>query len=145
MFADGTDVSMGQLFIYLFISKQKYFPQNKQTNRHLSYRANSYLYIKQNFHSDYFSGWDETELQRVLDNCENPSEAANPDAFCSDWLTFRGKGKEEGVQTQDDEIRYGYCPEGAAVCFQNVIYSQFTFAKSLHLLLGQALRKFNHP
>ena len=79
--------------------------------------------ILQDFHSDYFSGWDETELQRVLDNCENPSEAANPDAFCSDWLTFRGKGKEEGVQTQDDEIRYGYCPEGAAVCFQNVIYS----------------------
>ena len=76
----------------------------------MSYRAKSYLYIKQNFHSDYFSGWDETELQRVLDNCENPSEAANPDAFCSDWLTFRGKGKEEGVQTQDDEIRYGYCP-----------------------------------
>ena len=89
----------------------------------MSNRANSYLYIKQNFHSDYFSGWDETELQRVLDNCENPSEAANPDAFCSDWLTFRGKEKEEGVQTQDDEIRYGYCPEGAAVCFQNVIYS----------------------
>ena len=72
----------------------------------MSNRANSYLYIKQIFHSDYFSGWDETELQRVLDNCENPSEAANPDAFCSDWLTFRGKGKEEGVQTQDDEIRY---------------------------------------
>ena len=83
----------------------------------MSYRANGYLYIKQNFHSDYFSGWDETELQNVLDNCDNPSEAANPDAFCSDWLTFRGKGKEEGVQTQDDEIRYGYCPEGAAVCF----------------------------
>merc|ERR1739838_997359 len=41
------------------------------------------------------------------DNCDNPSEAANPDAFCSDWLTFRGKGKEEGVQTQDDEIRSG--------------------------------------
>jgi len=57
------------------------------------------------FHSDYFSGWDETELQRVLDNCDNPSEAANPDAFCSDWLTFRGKGKEEGVQTDDDVIR----------------------------------------
>merc|ERR1711874_80846 len=56
------------------------------------------------FHSDYFSGWDETELQTVLDNCENPSEAANPDAFCSDWLTFRGKPKEEGVQVDDDEI-----------------------------------------
>ena len=57
------------------------------------------------FHSDYFSGWDETELQRVLDNCDNYSEAANPDAFCSDWLTFRGKGKTEGVQVDDDVIR----------------------------------------
>ena len=57
------------------------------------------------FHSDYFSGWDETELQRVLDNCDNYSEAANPDAFCSDWLTFRGKGKTEGVQVEDDVIR----------------------------------------
>lgn len=144
MFADGTDVSMGQLFIYLFLNRNISHRTNKQTDI-CHTRANSYFYIKQNFHSDYFSGWDETELQNVLDNCENPSEAANPDAFCSDWLTFRGKGKEEGVQTQDDEIRYRYCPEGAAVCFQNVIYSQFTFAKSLHLLLGQALRKFNHP
>ena len=41
------------------------------------------------FHSDYFSGWVESELQRVLDNCENESEAASPNAFCSDWLTFR--------------------------------------------------------
>merc|ERR1711936_778201 len=57
------------------------------------------------FHSDYFSGWDETELQKVLDNCENYSEAANPDAYCSDWLTFRGKDKTEGVQVDDSEIR----------------------------------------
>jgi len=57
------------------------------------------------FHSDYFSGWDEEELQTVLDNCENYSEAAMPDAYCSDWLTFRGKGKEEGVQVEDDDIR----------------------------------------
>jgi len=56
------------------------------------------------FHSDYFSGWDEQELQTVLDNCDNDSEAANPNAFCSDWLTFRGKPKEEGVQVDDDEI-----------------------------------------
>ena len=57
------------------------------------------------FHSDYFSGWDEKELQYVLDNCENESEAANPDAFCSDFLTFRGKPKEEGVQVEDFDIR----------------------------------------
>jgi len=56
------------------------------------------------FHSDYFSGWNEVDLQKVLDNCENDSEAANPDAFCSDWLTFRGKGKTEGEQVEDENI-----------------------------------------
>jgi len=56
------------------------------------------------FHSDYFSGWEESELQRVLDNCQNESEGANPDAFCSDWITFRGKGKTEGEQVDDDTI-----------------------------------------
>ena len=56
------------------------------------------------FHSDYFSGWDTAELQNVLDNCDNYAEAAMPDAFCSDWLTFRGKGKTEGVQVDDTEI-----------------------------------------
>merc|ERR1712218_777713 len=39
------------------------------------------------------------------DNCENYSEAAMPDAFCSNWLTFRGKEKVEGVQVDDDQIR----------------------------------------
>merc|ERR1719158_1904856 len=57
------------------------------------------------FHSDYFSGWDEDKLQHVLDNCDNDSEAAMPTAFCSDFLTFRGKGKQEGVQVDDFEIR----------------------------------------
>ena len=28
-----------------------------------------------------------------------------PTAYCSDWLTFRGKGKTEGVQVEDDDIR----------------------------------------
>jgi len=56
------------------------------------------------FHSDYFSGWDEKKLQNVLDKCDNPSEAANPNAFCSDFLTFRGKGKTEGVQVDDFDI-----------------------------------------
>merc|ERR1712117_1016286 len=57
------------------------------------------------FHSDYFSGWDEDKLQHVLDNCGNDSEAAMPNAFCSDFLTFRGKGKVEGVQVDDFDIR----------------------------------------
>ena len=28
-----------------------------------------------------------------------------PTAYCSDWLTFRGKGKTEGVQVDDEQIR----------------------------------------
>ena len=27
-----------------------------------------------------------------------------PDAFCSDWLTFKGKGKEEGVQVLEAKL-----------------------------------------
>jgi len=46
-----------------------------------------------NYHADYFSGWDENFLQDVLDNCENDSEAAMPDAFCEDFLTFREGNK----------------------------------------------------
>ena len=41
------------------------------------------------FHSDYFSGWDEAQLQTVLDGCENNSESADPTDFCSSWLTYR--------------------------------------------------------
>ena len=63
--------------------------------------------VLQVFHSDYFSGWDVNELQTVLDNCENYSDAAMPDAFCSDWLTFKGHGKEEGVQYPDEDIVEG--------------------------------------
>jgi hypothetical protein len=28
------------------------------------------------YHADYFSGWNQTELQNVLDTCENDSEAS---------------------------------------------------------------------
>jgi len=74
--------------------------------RVLGYEGGAHMFADGSdiFHSDYFSGWDEDKLQRVLDNCENDSEAANPNAFCSDWLTFRGKPKEEGVQVDDDQI-----------------------------------------
>merc|ERR1712210_112984 len=36
---------------------------------------------------------------------KNDSEAAMPTAYCSDFLTFRGKGKQEGVQVDDFDIR----------------------------------------
>ena len=77
------------------------------------------------FHSDFMSGWRRQDLQRVLDECDNDSEAAvsssgparatpegptdaaaaaaqMPDAFCPEWLTFRGTPKVEGVAAEED-------------------------------------------
>merc|ERR1712176_20537 len=45
------------------------------------------------YHADYVSGWDETFLQGVLDNCENDSFGPNPNAFCEDHITFRDAPK----------------------------------------------------
>jgi hypothetical protein len=53
------------------------------------------------YHADYFSGWDSKELQTVLDKCENESEAANPDAWCEDFVTFRDAPKTFG---EDENI-----------------------------------------
>lgn len=41
------------------------------------------------FHADYVSGWDRDFLQNVLDNCQNDGDAAMPNFFCEDFLTFR--------------------------------------------------------
>ena len=56
------------------------------------------------YHSDYFSGWDQAQLQTILDGCSNPSDASSPDQFCENYLTFR-QNKTSGVQTQDNDIR----------------------------------------
>ncbi len=51
-----------------------------------------------NFHADYFSGWKESELKYVLDNCENYSFAPSPDAFCD-----KQGGGRAGVPTVTNE------------------------------------------
>jgi len=56
------------------------------------------------YHADYMSGWNQTFLQNLLDNCQNPSEAANPDAFCEDILTYRGSTKVTGEAHEDSDI-----------------------------------------
>lgn len=56
------------------------------------------------YHSDYWSGWNQTELQSLLDDCSNPSETAAPDAFCENILTYRGSVKQTGVAVDDDKI-----------------------------------------
>merc|ERR1712019_219171 len=45
------------------------------------------------YHADYISGWDDTFLQSVLNNCQTDSFAANPNSFCEDFLTFRDAPK----------------------------------------------------
>lgn len=40
------------------------------------------------FHADYFSGWEETFLQKVLDECENDSFEAMPTSWCENHMTF---------------------------------------------------------
>jgi len=74
--------------------------------RILDYEGGAHVFSNDTdvFHSDYFSGWDDEMLQYLLDECENYSEAANPDAFCADFLTFRGHEKEDGVQYDDADI-----------------------------------------
>lgn len=68
------------------------------------YEGGEYLFSdgSSTFHADYFSGWDEAFLQRVLDECINYSDAASPDAFCDNYLTYRDAPK---YQKQDDAIR----------------------------------------
>ena len=38
---------------------------------------------------DYFSGWDQKQLQQVLDECKNDGQAAMPDLWCEKHLSFR--------------------------------------------------------
>jgi len=73
------------------------------------YQGGEYVFSdgSSTYHSDYFSGWDATKLQQILDGCSNPSDAASPDQFCESYLTFRGTPKQSGVQTADDDIRAG--------------------------------------
>jgi len=52
-------------------------------------------------HADYMSGFSSPVLQNVLDNCNNPSEAASPDAFCDAYFTFQDAPKK---QKEDPEI-----------------------------------------
>ena len=44
-------------------------------------------------HADYFSGWDEQGLQKVLDECKNSGQAAMPDQWCENHLSFRDMPK----------------------------------------------------
>ena len=60
-------------------------------------------------HADYFSGWDETQLQKVLDECKNDGEAAMPNQWCEEHLSFRDLPKldpeaQDGPKGSDELI-----------------------------------------
>eukprot|EP00540_Astrosyne_radiata_P004172 CAMPEP_0116859856 /NCGR_PEP_ID=MMETSP0418-20121206/22073_1 /TAXON_ID=1158023 /ORGANISM="Astrosyne radiata, Strain 13vi08-1A" /LENGTH=502 /DNA_ID=CAMNT_0004494161 /DNA_START=213 /DNA_END=1718 /DNA_ORIENTATION=- len=44
-------------------------------------------------HADYFSGWNATFLQEVLDNCSNDSLESAPEGFCENHVTFKDAPK----------------------------------------------------
>lgn len=60
------------------------------------------------FHADYISGWDEKQLQFVLDNCNTPSMDSEPDSFCEDFLTFRDAPK--GLGGSDEKLQADLMP-----------------------------------
>jgi len=70
--------------------------------RVLNYEGGHHLFSDgtDDVHADYFSGWNKTQLQYVLDTCQNDGEAAMPDKWCEDYLTFRDAPKSKG----DDNI-----------------------------------------
>merc|ERR1712226_1468517 len=55
------------------------------------------------FHSDYFSGWEASFLQTVLDNCQNPSFEAMPTSWCENHVTFRDAPKNHASNDTDIE------------------------------------------
>ena len=73
--------------------------------RILDYQGGQHVFSdgSDTFHADYMSGWNSTALQRVLDECENESDAASPDFFCSEQLKYRTP-KVEGEQAEDGDI-----------------------------------------
>ena len=103
-------------------------PRGGARTRVLNYEGGAHVFSDGSdvFHSDFMSGWPRQDLQRVLDECDNDSEAAvsssgparatpegltdaaaaaaaqNPDAFCPEWLTFRGTPKVEGEAAEED-------------------------------------------
>ena len=75
--------------------------------RILNYEGGEHRFSTDDYtlHADYWSGWNATELQYVLENCQqNNSTAANPDAWCNDVLTFTDEPKTTGDSTITERL-----------------------------------------
>jgi len=65
-------------------SHPKRIPEIQMYFRILDYPGGAFTFsdMTSEVHSDYFSGWEESELQRVLDTCNNDGEAALSNRWC---------------------------------------------------------------
>ena len=79
-----------------------------------NYEGGNHLFADGGFevHADYFSGWDEKELQKVLDECSNDSEAASSDAWCEQHFKFRDTPKKKGDDRIVEKLRELQPPAG---------------------------------
>jgi len=59
------------------------------------------------FHTDYFSGWVESELQYVLDNCSTDSTFPAPDSFCDNGRA----GYQNGFTSDPQFLTYVDAPK----------------------------------
>ena len=62
------------------------------------------------FHTDYFSGWEASFLQTVLDNCENDSFDAMPTEWCETHMTFRDAPKDPSTTLVDKSKLLSFQP-----------------------------------
>ena len=76
-------------------SHPKRIPEIQFYFRILNYPGGAFTFsdMTSSVHSDYFSAWDEDELQTVLDECENDGEAAMSNRWCEDYFKFRDTPK----------------------------------------------------
>merc|ERR1712187_725424 len=59
------------------------------------------------FHSDYFSGWKQSELQYVLDNCETDSLSPGADSYCDNGPA----GKQNGFNSNPRFLTFVDAPK----------------------------------
>ena len=65
------------------------------------------------FHADYFSGWEASFLQKVLDECDNNSFEAMPTSWCENHITFKDAPKNHNSNDTDLDKLQSFQPNPA--------------------------------
>ena len=55
-------------------------------------------------HVDFMSGWDEKQLQKLLDECKNDGQSARRDLWCENHLSFRDLPKMKPKYKEDPDV-----------------------------------------